>query len=201
VAQSTAERNYHIFYQLCEAAQTHTEYAEDGPHKDHLHSQSVDLHLCPASAYLYLNRSECFTIEGVDDFHQHEDLQHAMDGLNLKQEDASSMFEVCAAILHLGNIVFDPQASGDGSVIRPGVKPDIEEAMRSKGEEPLPAVQLAAKLLKVRHDALQNNCVTTRKPFEGKQSFKISILRKHRIPGMRSAKHCMAVHSTGWCPV
>lgn len=103
----------------------------------------------------------------MDDFHQHEDLQHAMEGLNLEQEDATSMFQICAAILHLGNICFDPQTSGDGSVIRPGIRP--EETI--EGKDPLPAVQLAAKLMKVEHEALAKQLCYIKKTIRGEAIF------------------------------
>lgn len=44
------ERNYHIFYQLCDGAST---------------EERVALHLRPASEFRYLNSSSCYELEGV----------------------------------------------------------------------------------------------------------------------------------------
>jgi myosin heavy subunit len=41
-----------------------------------------------------------------------------MDGLNFSPEEKKAIIQICAAILHLGNIVFTPNSDGTGSVIQ-----------------------------------------------------------------------------------
>ncbi|CAI0439092.1 unnamed protein product [Linum tenue] len=85
------ERSYHIFYQLCSGASS---------------LLREKLNLKAASEYKYLNQSECFEIDGVDDALKFQKLQEAFDMLRICKEDQSQVFEILAAILWLGNIKF-----------------------------------------------------------------------------------------------
>ena len=40
-----------------------------------------------------------------------------MDGLNFSPDEKRSILQICAAILHLGNIRFIPNSDGTGSVV------------------------------------------------------------------------------------
>ena len=40
-----------------------------------------------------------------------------MDGLNISPDEKRGILQICAAILHLGNIQFAPNSDGTGSVI------------------------------------------------------------------------------------
>ena len=40
-----------------------------------------------------------------------------MDGLNFSPDEKHSILQICAAILHLGNIQFIPNSDGSGSAI------------------------------------------------------------------------------------
>ena len=41
-----------------------------------------------------------------------------METLNFTPDEKKSLLRVCAAILHLGNIVFIPDADGTGSIVQ-----------------------------------------------------------------------------------
>ena len=77
----------------------------------------TDFYLGPPEEYELLNKSGCIYIEGTDDAQEfHENLE-AMDGLNFSPDEKRSILQICAAILHLGNIRFVPNSDGTGSVI------------------------------------------------------------------------------------
>lgn len=91
--QSIDERNYHVFYQLLAAGQTNEEFRKK-------------FHLMPANFYDYLNKTQCYTIEGVDDCAMFDSLRTAMSVLNMEQESCDGLFSVLSAILWLGNLQF-----------------------------------------------------------------------------------------------
>lgn len=89
VFQSSEERNYHIFYQLCAA-----------------HKRLPHLHLDEASKFHYLNQGGNMFVDGVDDLRTYEETVHAMNLLGFSESEQDNMFKIYAAILHLGNITF-----------------------------------------------------------------------------------------------
>ena len=119
--QAENERNFHVFYQLLAGADD---------------KMRTEFYLGPPEEYALLNTSGCIYIDGVDDAAEFHDnlvcfsvflnsrnkylpvrLQEAMDGLNFTADQKHSILQICAAILHLGNIQFVPNADGTGSVI------------------------------------------------------------------------------------
>lgn len=93
VSQSLNERNYHIFYQLIAGA--------DGPMKQRLYLRTPQ-------EYHYLNQSECYRIQGVDDQQEFKEVVEAMKTLQFSNSTMESMFKIVAGILLLGNITFEP---------------------------------------------------------------------------------------------
>ena len=63
VSINDPERNYHIFYQLCDGAGT---------------SLREELFLKPAREFKYLNQSSCFELPGVDNVKEFKRTKHAM---------------------------------------------------------------------------------------------------------------------------
>ncbi|XP_038217594.1 unconventional myosin-Va [Zerene cesonia] len=110
VYQSSGERNYHIFYQLCAAA------AMD---------QLPELQLDHQDTFHYLNQGGSPDIDGVDDFKTFKETKNALTTLGVTESEQQNMFTVLAAILHLGNIQLtsepddgDPN-NQDGAYIHP----------------------------------------------------------------------------------
>lgn len=95
VQQQKDERNYHIFYQLCEA----------GP---------PSLNLDEASSYRYLSGGSCIKVEGMDDAAEFTDVQQAMKHLGFTADEKSFMYDVTAGVLTLGNADFSSK-SGKGN--------------------------------------------------------------------------------------
>ncbi|CAH0716861.1 unnamed protein product, partial [Brenthis ino] len=104
VYQSAGERNYHIFYQLCAAADYMPELKLD--HQDSFH---------------YLNQGGSPEIDGVDDLRTFNETKNALTTLGVSDAEQQDMFVVLAAILHLGNIQLsaepDDGSDGDGAYI------------------------------------------------------------------------------------
>ena len=94
IGQIKKERNFHIFYQLCS-------------HRDEeLHKK---LGIQNASRFNYLSKSECFSVDGIDDSKDFQEVINAMTTCRLNEDDQLNIFKIIAGILHLGNIVFIEQ--------------------------------------------------------------------------------------------
>ncbi|WFC99334.1 Myosin type-2 heavy chain 1 [Malassezia yamatoensis] len=91
VYQPEHERNYHIFYQLCAGASQELKLA---------------LQLESAESYHYLNQGGAsnLAIAGVDDQAEFLETQKALEIVGIDAAAQAHMFEVLAALLHLGNI-------------------------------------------------------------------------------------------------
>ncbi|XP_010537575.1 PREDICTED: myosin-5 [Tarenaya hassleriana] len=99
---SDPERNYHCFYLLCAAPPEDIEkYKLGNPQSFH-----------------YLNQSNCYKLDGVDDAHEYLATRRAMDIVGIGDEEQEAIFRVVAAILHLGNINFAKGKEIDSSVIK-----------------------------------------------------------------------------------
>ena len=92
VSQSPSERNYHMFYLLLAGA-------------DSMLRERCNL--LAADQFMYLNQTGCYSIEGVDDAADFEEVCKAMNTLCFAQELQDSIMKLIAAILHIGNIQFD----------------------------------------------------------------------------------------------
>ncbi|CAI5465851.1 unnamed protein product [Closterium sp. Yama58-4] len=100
---SDPERNYHCFYQLCSGASP---------------EEVERLKLAPAETFHYLNQSNCFELPGKEtNADEYIKTRRAMDVVGLSPEEQDSIFQVVAAILHLGNITFAPGKQPDSSKV------------------------------------------------------------------------------------
>uniref|UniRef100_A0A673XPN3 Myosin VA n=1 Tax=Salmo trutta TaxID=8032 RepID=A0A673XPN3_SALTR len=103
VFQADEERNYHIFYQLC--ASSHL------PEFKNLKLGSADVFHCT-------NQGRNPVIDGVDDAKEMCTTQHAFSLLGINELNQKGLFQVLAAILHLGNVEIKDRDS-DSSIIPP----------------------------------------------------------------------------------
>ncbi|XP_039162818.1 myosin-11 [Eucalyptus grandis] len=98
---SDPERNYHSFYHLCAAPQEEIEkYKLGNPESFH-----------------YLNQSDCYHLDGVNDAEEYLAIRRAMNVVGISEDEQDSIFRVVAAILHLGNINFSKGEETDSSVV------------------------------------------------------------------------------------
>lgn len=99
---NSPERNYHCFYLLCAAPQEVKEkYKLGNPQSFH-----------------YLNQSDCYELDGVDDSLEYLATIRAMDIVGISEGEQEAIFRVVAAILHVGNIDFAKGEEIDSSVIK-----------------------------------------------------------------------------------
>uniref|UniRef100_A0A0A0L4V3 Myosin motor domain-containing protein n=1 Tax=Cucumis sativus TaxID=3659 RepID=A0A0A0L4V3_CUCSA len=96
---SDPERNYHCFYMLCAAPTEDIEkYKLGNPRTFH-----------------YLNQSNCYELDGVDDSKEYLSTRKAMDVVGISTTEQDAIFRVVAAVLHLGNVEFAKGTEIDSS--------------------------------------------------------------------------------------
>ncbi|XP_039123360.1 myosin-6-like [Dioscorea cayenensis subsp. rotundata] len=96
---SDPERNYHCFYMLCAAPQ-----------------EDIDRYkLANPRTYHYLNQSNCYELDGVDDSKEYLETRRAMDIVGISSDEQDAIFRVVSAVLHLGNIEFSEGDEVDSS--------------------------------------------------------------------------------------
>uniref|UniRef100_A0A8D0AJB8 Myosin VA n=1 Tax=Sander lucioperca TaxID=283035 RepID=A0A8D0AJB8_SANLU len=103
VFQADEERNYHIFYQLCASS--------------HL-PEFNSLKLSSANDFLYTRQGRSPVIHGVDDTKELSTTRNAFTLLGINESYQMGLFQVLAAILHLGNVEIKDKDS-DSSLIPP----------------------------------------------------------------------------------
>ncbi|TDH72005.1 hypothetical protein CCR75_001030 [Bremia lactucae] len=135
VSQSLGERNYHIFYQLLAGADT---------------TLRARLQLQTPWDYDYLRKSECFLIPSCDDAHEFKITTKCLETIGISKSRQDMVFEVLAAVLHLGNLQF----AMDNDTCVP------------VGDESVKGLRLVATLLRVSEDAL-NKALLTRQLYVG----------------------------------
>ncbi|XP_068277030.1 unconventional myosin-Vb-like [Nyctibius grandis] len=101
--QAKAERNYHIFYQLCASATL---------------PELQGLGLCGAESFHYTRQGTA--AQSTDDAANLDSTRHAFSLLGVPEADQLELFNILAAILHLGNIVIRGRdRRGDGCFVEP----------------------------------------------------------------------------------
>ncbi|KAL8039440.1 hypothetical protein ABFX02_10G037200 [Erythranthe guttata] len=96
---SDPERNYHCFYMLCAAPKEDTEKYKLGNPR----------------MFRYLNQSNCYELDGVDETKEYLSTRRAMDIVGISSDEQDAIFRVVAAVLHLGNIEFAKVSESDAS--------------------------------------------------------------------------------------
>ncbi|KAE9123575.1 Myosin-J heavy chain [Phytophthora fragariae] len=105
------ERNYHIFYQLLAGLDTLTTASSDPADSDRPLLLRHDVW-----NYTYLTRGDCVEVDGVDDATEFEQLRRCLEQLGMDNASFQRpMFEVLAAILHLGNVQFESPTTQDNT--------------------------------------------------------------------------------------
>ncbi|KAJ3067495.1 Myosin type-2 heavy chain 1 [Podochytrium sp. JEL0797] len=89
VTQPENERNYHIFYQLCAGAPA---------------AEKKQLGLSSWESFDFLNQGAAGLIRGVDDATEFRLTQEALSVLGVSVSTQWQIFQICAALLHIGNI-------------------------------------------------------------------------------------------------
>ncbi|XP_056134033.1 unconventional myosin-Va [Lampris incognitus] len=97
VFQATAERNYHVFYQLCASRAL---------------PEMRPLKLDVPEHFRYTNQGGEMQIPGTDDLEDFERTRNAFTILGVQSEQQMELFRILAAVLHLGNVHIQPSGRG-----------------------------------------------------------------------------------------
>lgn len=92
VRQIPGERCFHIFYNLLAGANQ---------------QDRNNYQLREPSSYHYLNQSQCYTVDGMDDVQDFNEVVQAMDIIGITKEEQSNIWGMLSGILNLGNISFN----------------------------------------------------------------------------------------------
>ena len=104
VQPGQGERNFHIFYQLCKAA--------DSKLRKRLNLTTN----CKDYAYL----KTCVDVTGMDDVREFQDVEGAFKSLSLAAEEKAGMYDMVGAILALGNVQFRESKPDESEVLDEG---------------------------------------------------------------------------------
>ncbi|XP_053315052.1 unconventional myosin-VIIb [Spea bombifrons] len=96
--QATGERNYHIFYCMLLGMSS---------------EQKKELKLGSPSEYRYLTMGNCTNCEGRDDAKDYSQVRSAMKILLFTDTEQKEIVKMLAAILHLGNLIFQGAMFGN----------------------------------------------------------------------------------------
>ncbi|CAM9736885.1 unnamed protein product [Bubo scandiacus] len=101
--QAKAERNYHIFYQLCASATL---------------PELQGLGLRGAESFHYTCQGQCTAAQSTSDAADLDSTRHAFSLLGVPEAEQLELFSILVAILHLGNIVVRGRdRRGDGCFV------------------------------------------------------------------------------------
>ncbi|KAJ8287983.1 hypothetical protein COCON_G00006420 [Conger conger] len=96
VSQNHGERNFHIYYQVLEGATK---------------EQRENLGVTTPDYYFYLNQSGTYTVDDVNDKKEFSDTMDAMTVVGLSEDEKTTVLQIVAGILHLGNIFFKEEGN------------------------------------------------------------------------------------------
>ncbi|KAK2149285.1 hypothetical protein LSH36_457g02032 [Paralvinella palmiformis] len=133
VFQAADERNYHIFYQLCSAA--------DSPEYECLKLNHPDV-------FFYTNQGSAPFIDGVEDGEDLLETREAFLLLGINDVRQMEIFKILSGILHIGNVMFQ-EGDNENCVI-----PKTDKHL------PLMAEMLGVDMEQMRHWLCQRKIVT-----------------------------------------
>nr|DAD44342.1 TPA_asm: hypothetical protein HUJ06_002572 [Nelumbo nucifera] len=159
---SDPERNYHCFYMLCAAPPEDTEKYKLGSPK----------------SFHYLNQSNCYVLDGVNDAHEYLATRRAMDIVGISEQEQEAIFRVVAAILHLGNINFAKGKEIDSSVVKDEksrfhlkMTAELLKCSSERVRSPLKSIKNSCPGLPGSRDALAKTIITSIAWLVGKNPF------------------------------
>jgi len=97
VYQQGGERNFHFFYNLLAGASQ---------------QEAKQLNLYGAENYFYVNQGQAYTVDGMDDAEDYQAVRHAMGVVGISPQEQTSILQLIAGILNVGNITFRDDKKG-----------------------------------------------------------------------------------------
>jgi myosin heavy subunit len=135
------ERNYHVFYQLFAGADK-TMHEDD----DNINIKKK-YGLGEKKDYFYINQSDTFEVDGINDERDWDELIEAMGVIEMDADDIHNTLSLVAAVLHLGNLQYEIDTASSE-----------EDKVVISNEDQL---SLVARFLEVPAEELKR-CLTTR---------------------------------------
>lgn len=114
VGCAEAERNYHIFYQICAGMSADDKKA---------------LKLKNAVDYYYLNQGNCIHCPEINDKKDYKELVEAMGIVGIAPDIQKTIFTLVACVLHLGNMEFEENAKLEAQIAKPEAVNDLAELL------------------------------------------------------------------------
>lgn len=96
IERQSSERSFHIFYQLLKGASS---------------EEKKELSLGDTKDYLYLSKSGCDQVPGINDKTEWRETRQAMDVIGLPKEAQTQIFQLLSGVLRLGNMTFKSTGS------------------------------------------------------------------------------------------
>eukprot|EP00924_Labyrinthula_sp_SR-Ha-C_P015036 augustus_masked-scaffold_9-processed-gene-6.5-mRNA-1 protein AED:0.07 eAED:0.07 QI:0/-1/0/1/-1/1/1/0/1819 len=120
VSMSENERNYHIFYQLCTAAEVDPELQK--------------YNLTDATQYYYLNQSEepCTKVAKIDDLQEWNATVNAFEKIGVDSDKRDELINILNIVLTVGNITFEGK---DKAVVGGDSKDTLKKVAEGLGVE------------------------------------------------------------------
>ena len=149
ISQSSAERNYHIFYQLIAGAD------KDLAEKLHLSSPDKFRYLAHGCTQFFVQKGKESLIPAdrissshknsgalkdlkMDDYSDFQTVDRDLANIGLTDGDRMSVYTAIAAVLHLGNIAFEdnPEDTSGGCILAPSSETSLQITAKLLGLEP-----------------------------------------------------------------
>ncbi|KAK4018446.1 putative Myosin-IXa [Daphnia magna] len=157
--QAKNERNYHVFYHLLVGSSAQEKQA---------------LHLLPPEAYRYLNQSDYHNLDEGDECYELSRLKQSMEFVGFCTETQRRIFAVLSAVLHIGNLEFQPKKSTYNH----------DESVTVKNTA---VVATIAQLLRVKEEILHQALISKRARASGE-----TLVINYRMPEAIAARDAMA---------
>ncbi|CRH01782.1 myosin C, putative [Plasmodium relictum] len=138
--QQEGERNYHIFYQMCKAAQ----FAKENKEKENFYFfpsttkfknmnnvKPMELNLTNFKSHIhfrYLTKSSVYELNEIDELEQFESTIYAMQTIGISEEEQYQIFKVLEGILYIGNILFNNDENKEEAKILEVSDDDLKKA-------------------------------------------------------------------------
>lgn len=91
-------------------------------------AEKRELRLKPAKAFRYLSQSSCFDLRGVSNADEYRRTRRSMSVVGIPEAQQDAVFRTVAAVLHLGNLAFEPTPDGDASALTAAAEEHLEAA-------------------------------------------------------------------------